>query len=101
MHITAVEPVRAVESFQRRLTSCPVCGSEEVGYALRISNRRLDQCAKCGLLFMNPQINDLELSEIYGQGYLLCDEIGETNERLTFCKEQALDFCWIIHNYKG
>ena len=102
MHIPEAEPVRADESLQRRLTSCPVCGSEEVAYALRISNRRLDQCAKCGLLFMNPQINDLELSEIYRQGYLLCDEIGESKERLTFCKRASARLLLdLICNYKG
>ena len=56
---------------RHRFALCPACGSEELVYAFKIEGRRLDECLKCGLLFFNPQPDDEELAEIYGQGYLL------------------------------
>ena len=76
MATTAPLPVRACEQatdtweFDAPLSACPLCRSHELqSYDHDYLGRRVDQCRRCRLLFMNPQYSDGYLSSYYAQYY--------------------------------
>jgi SAM-dependent methyltransferase len=49
--------------------ACLVCQGARLHYLFSIADHRVVRCDDCGLLFLNPQPSDDELSRIYGAGY--------------------------------
>ena len=77
------------ERAESRFSFCPVCGSDDLTYAFQARGRRLDECSGCGLLFLNPQPDPVELSEIYSSGYLLGSSNAESLERTSALKRAS------------
>jgi glycosyltransferase involved in cell wall biosynthesis/2-polyprenyl-3-methyl-5-hydroxy-6-metoxy-1,4-benzoquinol methylase len=53
------------------VNACLVCKGAKLYYLFSISDHRIVRCDDCGLLFINPQPSDAELSQIYGADYFL------------------------------
>jgi glycosyltransferase involved in cell wall biosynthesis/2-polyprenyl-3-methyl-5-hydroxy-6-metoxy-1,4-benzoquinol methylase len=51
--------------------ACLVCGGPRVYYLFSVTGHRVVQCSDCGLVFLNPQPSDEELSRIYDENYFL------------------------------
>jgi SAM-dependent methyltransferase len=43
--------------------ACLVCGGRKIHYCFSIQRFRVEECAQCGLMRLNPQPTDLELAE--------------------------------------
>lgn len=54
--------------------SCHVCEGSRVYYLFSTSGNRVVRCEDCGLVYLNPQPSDKELSEIYSAQYFLGSE---------------------------
>jgi len=50
-------------------TSCLVCGGRKLHYDFSLGPHRVEECADCGLMRLNPQPSDQALSDIYGSEY--------------------------------
>src|SRR5476649_354772 len=50
---------------------CHVCNGARFYYLFSIADHRVVRCDDCGLLFINPQPGDEELSRIYSEDYFL------------------------------
>lgn len=50
-----------------RYSCCPICGSDQIAFAAPVDGNRIEECAKCGLLFFNPQPDEKEHVAIRGQ----------------------------------
>ena len=53
------------------LKSCQVCNSARIYYLFSTADCRVVRCDDCGLVFLNPQPSEAELSRIYGKDYFL------------------------------
>jgi glycosyltransferase involved in cell wall biosynthesis/2-polyprenyl-3-methyl-5-hydroxy-6-metoxy-1,4-benzoquinol methylase len=51
--------------------TCLVCNGPRIYYLFSTSDYRVVRCDDCGLVFLNPQPGDGELSHIYGADYFL------------------------------
>jgi len=55
------------------LAQCPLCGSEPVTPLYAITRFtppfRVDRCAACGFIFMNPRFNDATVQGFYNESY--------------------------------
>src|SRR5262245_3264866 len=65
------ERVRESPGERPHLQACPICRSARLHYAFGIQGFRAVRCADCGILMLNPQPTDAELSEVYGESYFL------------------------------
>jgi SAM-dependent methyltransferase len=45
--------------------ACLICGGKKIHYCFSIQKYRVEECAQCGLMRLNPQPTDRELAEIY------------------------------------
>src|SRR3989338_1865979 len=50
-----------------RYVRCVVCGSGEHNLAFRKEGFRFVKCCECGLLFVNPQLDESKLIESYSE----------------------------------
>jgi 2-polyprenyl-3-methyl-5-hydroxy-6-metoxy-1,4-benzoquinol methylase len=57
--------------------ACHVCEGTRIYYLFSAAEYRVVRCEDCGLVFLNPQPNDDELSRIYGAEYFLGSESEE------------------------
>ena len=55
----------------RAVKTCHVCQGLRVYYLFSAGDHRMVRCEDCGLVFLNPQPSDAELSRIYGADYFL------------------------------
>ena len=82
--------------------ACLVCQSARLHYVFSIADHRVVCCDDCGLLFLNPQPSDDELSNIYGTGYFLGSD-SETGFRAVSEIKQATARLYLseIRRYHG
>lgn len=50
-------------------SSCLVCSGKKIHYNFSLGKFRVEECANCGLMRLNPQPTDEELVDIYGPRY--------------------------------
>src|SRR5882762_9145364 len=50
---------------------CLVCGGRKLHYDFSIGPHRVEECATCGLMRLNPQPTDEELASIYSSAYFV------------------------------
>jgi len=58
-------------SERHTIKSCQLCKGARIYYLFSTSDYRVVRCEDCGLVFLNPQPSDDELSRIYGADYFL------------------------------
>jgi SAM-dependent methyltransferase len=46
-------------------SACLVCGGKKIHYCFSIGKFRVEECAQCGLMRLNPQPTEQELADIY------------------------------------
>jgi 2-polyprenyl-3-methyl-5-hydroxy-6-metoxy-1,4-benzoquinol methylase len=61
------------EKFNKALIECPLCKSENIILHYIIEkynpNFKVDKCADCGFIFMNPRFNDRFIKDMYSENY--------------------------------
>jgi ubiquinone/menaquinone biosynthesis C-methylase UbiE len=50
---------------------CLICDGEKIYYNFSLDKYRLEECAHCGLMRLNPQPSDADLEKIYNENYFL------------------------------
>lgn len=82
--------------------ACIICGSSRVHYNFSLGRSRVEECAECRLMRLNPQPSDEQLGEIYGSRYFLLSEEAQAHEHASVLKsETARDYLKLIEAYAG
>lgn len=72
--------------------TCHVCNGARFYYLFSISDYRVVRCDDCGLVFLNPQPSDDELSRIYGADYFLGSETETGRAAVSEIKQATAKF---------
>ncbi len=82
--------------------ACHICGGGRIYYQFSTSDYRVVRCDDCGLVFLNPQPSDDELSRIYGADYFLGSD-SEAGRRAVSELKQATAGLYLseIRRYHG
>ncbi len=69
------------ENTANTYNSCLICHEKKTYYDFSIDKFRVEECAVCGLMRLNPQPSDQELAEIYSSNYFiaLSDQKGQSH----------------------
>ncbi len=59
--------------------TCLICHGKKIHYDFSINKFRVEECATCGVMRLNPQPTDQELAEIYNSNYFL-NGYGESDD---------------------
>lgn len=61
--------------------SCLVCQGKKIHYDFSLDKYRVEECADCGLMRLNPQPTDQELAKIYSANYFIAldDDNGQSH----------------------
>lgn len=82
--------------------ACHVCGGTKVYYLFSTSGHRVVRCDDCGLVFLNPQPSDKELSDIYTAQYFLGSESEEGQREASQIKQATgREYLSEITRYRG
>jgi glycosyltransferase involved in cell wall biosynthesis/2-polyprenyl-3-methyl-5-hydroxy-6-metoxy-1,4-benzoquinol methylase len=82
--------------------SCLVCKGAKLYYLFSISDHRIVRCDDCGLLFINPQPGDDELSQIYGADYFLGNDTETGRQTVSEIKQATAQlYLSEIRRYRG
>jgi 2-polyprenyl-3-methyl-5-hydroxy-6-metoxy-1,4-benzoquinol methylase len=82
--------------------ACHVCEGARVYYLFSTSGHRVVRCDDCGLVFLNPQPSDEELSQIYNAQYFLGSETKEGQRDASEIKQAtAREYLNEIARYRG
>jgi SAM-dependent methyltransferase len=85
-----------------RAAACPVCQSKRLYYAFSIDGHRLERCADCCFMLLNPQPSDAELAAIYTDSYFLGDGSAESKQRVSDMKRAtARRYLDEVQRYRG
>src|SRR5579862_9350777 len=74
-------------SKRHTLKTCLICKSARVYYLFSAADYRVVRCNDCGLVFLNPQPSDAELSRIYGTGYFIRSDTPEGRQSVSEMKQ--------------
>lgn len=72
--------------------TCLVCMGKKLHYDFSLGKFRVEECADCGLMRLNPQPTDSELAEIYGNNYFVLSEREEDIKHVSFLKSRTADY---------
>jgi len=82
--------------------ACLVCNGAKLYYLFSISDHRIVRCDDCGLLFINPQPSDEELSRIYGADYFLGSDTETGRQTVSEIKQATVQlYLSEIRRYRG
>jgi len=82
--------------------ACHVCGGTRIYYLFSAAGCRVVRCEDCGLVFLNPQPADAELTGIYGADYFLGSESEEGRRAASDIKQAtARGYLSEIARYRG
>ena len=82
--------------------ACLVCQGAKLYYLFSILDHRIVRCDDCGLLFINPQPSDDELSRIYGAGYFLGSNTETGRQTVSEIKQATAQlYLSEIRRYRG
>ena len=82
--------------------ACLVCQGAKLYYLFSIFDHRIVRCDDCGLLFINPQPSDDELSRIYGAGYFLGSNTETGRQTVSEIKQATAQlYLSEIRRYRG
>jgi glycosyltransferase involved in cell wall biosynthesis/2-polyprenyl-3-methyl-5-hydroxy-6-metoxy-1,4-benzoquinol methylase len=74
-------------SERRPVKACLVCQGARLHYLFSIATHRVARCDDCGLLFLNPQPSDDELSRIYGANYFFGSDTEKGSQAVSEIKQ--------------
>ena len=72
-------------------TFCPVCGGRKVHYNFSIQRFRVEECADCGLMRLNPQPTDQDLTNIYDSNYFVFGDDTDGQRHSSELKSSTAD----------
>lgn len=70
---------------------CLICNGKKNHYDFSIENVRVEECANCGMMRLNPQPSDEVLGAIYSQNYFLLGEDKEARAHFSLLKSGTAD----------
>jgi SAM-dependent methyltransferase len=83
-------------------TSCLVCGGRKVHYSFSIGKFRVEGCADCGLMRLNPQPTDQDLANIYRSDYIVFGDGADGQRYSCELKSNTADsYLDLIESYAG
>lgn len=71
--------------------SCLVCGGKRLHYDFSLGKYRVEECADCGLMRLNPQPTDAELADIYHPNYFAFGDDVEGQAHASELKSRTAD----------
>lgn len=81
---------------------CHVCGGRKVHYNFSVGKFRVEECANCGLMRLNPQPTDEELANIYGPHYFAFSDDPDGQIHASKLKSQTADsYLDLMESYMG
>jgi SAM-dependent methyltransferase len=81
--------------------SCLVCGGRKIHYAFSLQRYRVEECANCGLMRLNPQPSDEELAEIESNRFAFRDRRAAATHGSEL-KSRTADYCLdMLQAYAG
>jgi SAM-dependent methyltransferase len=94
---------------RQALCACPVCASRRLHYAFSITSNdashRVVRCRECGLMLLNPQPSDAELTAIYDDDYFVGHDRSETGPDPEHAAEvkasTARGYLQLLDRYRG
>lgn len=82
--------------------SCLVCGGRKIYYDFSLGKYRVEECANCGLMRLNPQPTDEELATIYGPNYFAFSDDPDGQLHAGELKSQTADhYLDLLESYTG
>ena len=82
--------------------SCLVCGGKKIHYGFSVRKYRVEECAGCGLMRLNPQPTDDELAAIYGPRYFAFSDDPEGQAHASELKSRTADhYLDLLESYVG
>jgi SAM-dependent methyltransferase len=80
--------------------NCLICHSEKKYYNFLIDQYRVEECAHCGMMRLNPQPSDAALANIYNENYFLTVS-EDTNDlhAITLKSATAKRYLDLLHSY--
>ena len=84
------------------INTCLVCGGRKIHYGFSLGKFRVEECANCGLMRLNPQPTDQELADIYGPNYFLFSGDPDGQSHASELKSQTADYYLdMLESYTG
>ncbi|MBI3774084.1 MAG: glycosyltransferase [Gammaproteobacteria bacterium] len=80
-----------VEEKANSSAACLVCGGRKLYYDFSLGKYRVEECADCGLMRLNPQPTDAELAAIYGPNYFAFSDDPDGQLHASELKSQTAD----------
>lgn len=71
---------------------CHICKGARFYYLFSVSDHRVVRCDDCGLVFLNPQPSDDELSRIYNADYFLGSDSDDGRHTVSEIKQATAKF---------
>ena len=83
-------------------TFCPVCGGRKRHYNFSIKKIRVEECADCGLMRLNPQPTDQDLANIYDSNYFVFGDDADGQRHSSELKSSTADhYLDLLEAYTG
>ena len=97
---SATEPTRQIGT--PHPFDCLVCGGRKLQYDFSLGPYRVEECASCGLMRLNPQPTDADLDRIYSSAYFMFSDDPEGQRHAAFLKAGTADhYLDLIGGYCG
>jgi len=86
----------------RGLAHCLGCGGRKVHYNFSVGKFRVEECANCGLMRLNPQPTDQEMADIYGHNCFAFSDDPDGQAHASELKSQTADhYLDLLESYAG
>jgi SAM-dependent methyltransferase len=83
------------------INSCIICNGKKIHYAFSIHQFRVEDCANCGMMRLNPQPSNEELAAIYDAHYFLLNE-NDGQSHVSLLKANTADrYLALLQSYVG
>ena len=82
--------------------SCLICKGKKIHYDFSLDKFRVEECADCGLMRLNPQPTDHELEIIYNANYFINLDGGNGQSHSASLKADTADqYLDLLESYVG
>src|SRR5262245_58368514 len=83
-------------------TVCLVCGGKKLHYNFSIGKFRVEECADCGLMRLNPQPTDQDLASFYRPNYFVFADDTDSQRHAGELESSTADhYLDLLESYAG
>src|SRR5262249_16470212 len=102
MHDTMTVDAVTKQGKSDGIASCLLCGGRKIHYDFSIGKFRVEECASCGLMRLNPQPTDVMLADLYGAGDFPFRDSDEGQLHASDLKSHTADhYLDLLESYMG